>query len=360
LSLAQADFLLNEFEAGRLAVGVEGFSAELKDRFGLLEPELAAAASAGGADRWVLLHRDPAGHINEMEVAEPHNKREKREAFTRIAQWYKERANTESNSTVKASLALKATTDDPWTSIGDFEYSGSTVGSFQNSDQSVGSYRFRLTIYNLASNQDNRDWYRLDFQTDSTITNYEKTGTSFGSTSGNCGWWTKEAYAAVTVLSSGGDIFDFMPSATVGSQTQSYSIGGNITTSQAGVTGSYSKSYGTPDVTITPIENFAGASLHWKAGLTGCHSYSDYPAYDGASNAAKSTYVLDPSMIVSVPAGTHLQVITEDQSTSTDWRFTVEKDHVKCTNICLTIESDSYTSWYTETRTITCTTTSCS
>ena len=166
-------------------------------------------------------------------------------------------------------------------------------------------------------------------------------------------------YATATVTTPGGQWWEYMPSSTVGSTTTSFSIGGSITTSQAGVNAGYSQSYGQSDVTISVEANSVAQSIEWNASLVGCHNYSWYPDYDGASNVAKTTYDLNPSFIIAVPAGRNLTVDTTTRDEK--WRFRVEKDHIK---ICGTFDTEicvkKYKTSYTIDESITCTQNGCS
>jgi len=58
-------------------------------------------------------------------------------------------------------------------------------------------------------------------------------------------------HATATMPTPGGQRWDFMPSSTVGNTTIGFTIGGNITTTQAGVNAEYSQCYSQPDATVT-------------------------------------------------------------------------------------------------------------
>jgi len=97
---------------------------------------------------------------------------------------------------VQALAAVAVTSSsggNPWSSIHLYESSGTTTATFGSSDQNAGTYKYTLGVYSLASDQNGMDWYRIDFQTISEITNYEMTGDHFGNTSGKCGWSTELA-----------------------------------------------------------------------------------------------------------------------------------------------------------------------
>jgi len=353
------DSLLNVFEGSRLIIGAEGFGRDLKAALGLLDPSLAdAVTTTGGDGLWVLLHRSPAGHLNELIIDAPDKSRPRHaveDAFKLMRDWFNR----------NEVFVDPAVTDgeDPWDAIHNFEWSGYTIGYFgtASQQQTVGTYKFTLSLYTVSSNQDNNDWYRMDFQTISEVTNYEMTGDSFGDTSGKCGWWTESMYAAATVTTPGGQWWDYMPSSTVGSTTTGFTIGGNITTTQAGVNAAYSQSYGQPDVTITVEANSVSQALDWEASLVGCGNYSDYPYYSGASSVARSTYDLNPSFIIAVPTGSKMTVKTTapDPTTVEPWRFTVRKDTVEVCNL-VEICSTHYTETYHIETTITCTQSGCS
>jgi hypothetical protein len=184
----------------------------------------------------------------------------------------------------------------------------------------------------------------VDYQTYSEISNYEMTGDSFGDTSGTCGWWTTGIVAGVDVTTNDGEWWSFMPSTTVGSTSTSFTIGGDITTSDAGISGAYSKSYGGPDVTITVDANSVDEAIGWRAELTGPSNYTWYPDYSGAKGPAKATYNLNPSLIIDIPQGKTLEFLTSIPSgpDEGEWRLQVEKDEIVCGAACAYIDVTAY------------------
>lgn len=345
--------LLDQFEEGDLVIGARGFGKDLKESLGLLDPSLAdATTTTGGDDLWVLLHRSPAGHLNELVVGVP-NRRDLTvwDNFEYLRDWYNR------NQTFVDTAVTDG--DNPWQAIHNYEWSGNTTGKFDDSTQQVGTYKYTLSLYWVDSDDDDSDWYRADFQTISEITNYKMTGNKFGDTKGKCGWWTEDMHAVATVTTPGGQWFEFMPSSTVGSTTTSFTIGGSITTAQAGVNAGYSQSYGEPDVTISVEANSVAQSIDWKASLVGCHNYSYYPDYAGASKVAKTTYNLNPSFIIQVPEGKNM-AITTNAGSSDPWRFTVRKDRIKLCKSDSEVCVNEHKSTYEINKSVTCTPTSCS
>ncbi len=122
----------------------------------------------------------------------------------------------------------------------------------------------------------------------------------------------------------------------------------------------YSQSYGTSDVTIEVFSNTVDEWLVWNAALVGCHNYEWYPDYSGASDAAKSTYTLDPSFIAAVPNDAKLAFTTTADGDSDEWGFTVEKVKLECDFACAGIDSTTYSSSYSNPISATCNSTSCS
>ena len=115
--------------------------------------------------------------------------------------------------------------------------------------------------------------------------------------------------------------------------------------------------------TITVAANSVAQSIGWTASLLGCHNYSDYPDYSGASSVAKSTYNLNPSFIIAVPAGANMVVDTKagDPTTVEPWTFTVRKDHINlCGFLDTSVCSTEYTEFYDINTSITCTKDGCS
>lgn len=348
--------LLRKFESGELIIGAEGFGRDLKRALGLITPDLyAAGTTTGGEDLWVLLHRSPHGHLNELTIAAPSDEESLGDAFGLARDWFEDNRDF-------VDMAVTGGTN-PWDAIHNFQWSGTATGNFRGNQQTAGTYKFLLTVYFLANaTNQSTDYYRFDFATVVGISNYQMTGNKFGNTSGNCGWWIKDQHADATVLTPGGQWWPngFMPSTTVGSTTTSFTIGGDIGTSGPSGNASYSMSYGTPDVTIKVFVDAVDEWLLWTASLVGCGNYAWYPAYSGASNAAKTTYSLNPSFIAAVPEESLMRLSTTAEGGADQWGFTVEKDYVRCGFACLTIETTRYTSTYTTPTTATCNRTSCS
>jgi hypothetical protein len=348
--------LLRQFERGDLVIGAEGFGRDLKKALGLIDPDLyAAGTTTGGDGLWVLLHRSPNGHLNELTIAVPEDDDSLATAFQLAQDWYNR------NEEFVDPTATDGTS--PWQAIHNFEWSGTANGSFEGSEQTAGTYSFLLSIYFLADATDqSTDYYRFDFGTVVGISNYEMTGHKFGDTSGNCGWWTEYQHADATITTPGGQWWrtGFMPPTTVGGTTTSFTIGGDIGTSGAKGSAAYSMSYGTPDVTIQVFSDTVDEWLLWEASLVGCGKYSWYPYYSGASDAAKSTYSLNPSFIAAVPDNAQLKFDTKAKGGSDQWGFTVRKDHIKCGFACFSIDYTEYTTTYINPISATCNTTSCS
>ncbi|MEO1091047.1 MAG: hypothetical protein AAFX81_10465 [Pseudomonadota bacterium] len=367
--------LLEGFEAGTTIIGAEGTGRELKRALDLIAPDLyAAGTTTGGAGLWVLLQRSRDGHLNELTIAAPSDEESRQEAFRLAWNWYDRNAVadappatdaplvTYASAATYASTATDASTahtappaiyastttntstatddsDSPWNAIHNFEWTGTVYATFEGTpNEHAGTYSFLLSVYFLDDAEDqDTDYYRLDFGTVVGISEYEMTGNDFGDTSGKCGWWTADQQVAATVTTSGGQWWPtgYMPDTTVGSTSTTFTIGGDIGTSGPSANASYSQSYGTSDVTIDVYTNSVDEWLRWEATLVGCHDFGDYPDYSGASDAAKTTYSLDPSFIAAVPQGTQLTFTTEADDGNDQWGFTVQKDKIDCATACI-------------------------
>lgn len=353
LSAGTLQMLLDKFENGEWIIGAKGPGQDLKAALGLLDPALKAPPRNPGLA--VFVHRSPAGHLNELTIAAPSSANgwppdddSVEVAFDAARDWH------ESNT---ATLAV----DEAWKQISSKAYSSTMTGVYRGNTQTVGTYKFTITMYYMRSdntiNDVVQDWYRADFQTISNISNYKKTGDKFGDTKGKCGWWTKKVHAPVTVLTTNGQWWEYMPDTFVGSSSTSYSIGGSLSTSALGISGGYSKTYGTSDVEIVVRANSVEQSIGWTSKLRGCGDYGAYPAYRGASKAAKSTYNLYPSLIMAVPEGRNLSFRT--QKGGDYWRIVVEKDRLKCGFACSSLKVTEYTSSVGYDLTINCSRTAC-
>lgn len=328
--------LMAEFETGATVIGANGNGADLKASLGVLPEELLVTQTTMPAlDTWVLLMRLEGGQISELQTPaaswtnvydnEPLN-----QAFELVSDWYSRNQPGPLNDVAEDG-------DDPWDALHIYEYSAYSKGYYDGSEQTAGTHKFTLSLFSLASDQENSDWYRMDYQIISEITDYELEGNHFGNTHGRCGWWSDELRAIMKVETPHGQWFEYMPDTTVGSNSKGFTIGGSLTTSQAGISGAYSQTYGEPDVVITVEANSVSNTIDWKAVPDGCSNYQWYPDIHGASSPAKSTYNLNPSVIVQVPEGDLLKVQTWHSGTSSE--IVLEKDSVKICNflaICKT------------------------
>jgi hypothetical protein len=366
LSQENKDRLLTSFDTGDLILGAQGYGRDLKHALGLISSDLyAAGTTTGGEDMWGLLHRNANGRLDELTIAAPTDDDSLQTAFHYARAWYNRHAATETDELAadidEAAADALGDDSDPWEAIHNFEWTGTISGDFDGDSQTPGTYTFLVSVYFLDDAEDqDTDYYRLDFGTVIGISSYEMTGNDFGDTAGNCGWWDNSQQVAVTVTTEDGQWWPtgFMPDTTIGSTSTTFTIGGDIGTSGGDGTASYSQTYGTSDVTIEVFSDSVAEWLKWTAALVGCSNYSWYPDYDGASDAAKSTYSLDPSFIAAVQEGSDLEF--ETTADGDDWQFEVEKDHIYCGFGCFTIEHSDNKTTYTMPVTATCDTTGCS
>lgn len=100
----------------------------------------------------------------------------------------------------------------------------------------------------------------------------------------------------------GAELYDYMPQGTLSERTQSFEIGGSLTTSDLGISAGYSESYSTPDMSIVDRSSFVNGVANWDVSFNG-PSYTWYPFITKPANVARSSYKWDPSMIVKVPPG---------------------------------------------------------
>ena len=361
--------LLRDFEAGNLIIGAEGFGRDLKNALDLISPDLyAAGTTTGGDGLWVLLQRSRDGHLNELTLGAPQDEEAMREAFRFAWDWSDRDAAPVAPTVTGATKAADASTatdaEDPWTAIHNFESKGTVYATFEGTpNEHAGTYTLLVSVYFLDDAEDqDTDYYLLEFGTVVGISEYEMTGDDFGYTSGKCGWWTSTQQVAVTVTTTGGQWWPngYMPSTTVGSTSQTFTIGADISTSGPSANASYSQSYGTSDVTIDVYSNSDAEWLMWQASLVGCHDYGDYPDYSGASAAARTTYDLNPSFIAAVPEGSQLTFTATADGGDDQWGFTVQKDKIDCAFACIPPpEVKSYFGTYTNPISATCDNTGC-
>jgi hypothetical protein len=189
----------------------------------------------------------------------------------------------------------------PWEAVYQNIWTGRMVGDDgPQSGENVGTYQFTLAVYLLSENPD-FNWWRVDLASISNIQNYVKS-------TKHCGWWTY-SMASFVDLHQGAMFWDYMPDTTVANHSQTFTIGADISV-RPGVSAQYSQSYGTSDVTITVHANSVDERITWDTSLSGCHDYFWYPFYKGASNAAKTSFKVAPSLIARVPKGENFSFST--------------------------------------------------
>ncbi len=192
-----------------------------------------------------------------------------------------------------------------------------------------GTGRFLINAYQLSDSSSSYDWYLFTFSIQSAISSYD-------SSTGHCGWFTSEMQIKAVVGDSG-TLYDYMPTTTVGSTSTGFSIGGGLSTSDAGLSAEYSESYSIDDASYVDNSDYTTETAQWTIEFTG-PDYTWYPWYDEPPSSATNSYQTDPAMIAQVNDGScvYLDVypkIRQDyDSLSIDW-FTLDV-------------STTYTWWY--------------
>ncbi|MCB1807923.1 MAG: hypothetical protein KDJ99_23045 [Candidatus Competibacteraceae bacterium] len=230
------------------------------------------------------------------------------------------------------SLSAPAQAADPWTSITSYRKTGTTQGKFQNKNQTTGTYSDKITVYKLDdASYDQGDWYRIDFEMVSAISKYRKGD-------GICGWWTDQVKVAFDLTTSGGEIWELGPQTTQGSSTTSFSLGSSLASVGPRVSASYSVTQTVPDAGIKLNRNTVNETAIWTARLRGCKDIGSPVSYKGASKVAKSTFTLQPSIVVKVPEAKRLDFKTTVGTQNTS--FTHKKGRYTVGNGLKTYQTD--------------------
>ena len=159
-----------------------------------------------------------------------------------------------------------------------------------------GSYRLLVNAYQLDTDRTDYNWFLFTASAQSAINDYKQD-------TGRCGWFTnKMQLKAAVQSSSGASLYEYMPTGTVGSTSTGFSIGGTLTTSQAGLTGAYSQSYVAPDASITDKSDYEKNIAEWNVSFK-APDYTWYPWYTGPASVARHSYETQPAFIVQVPKG---------------------------------------------------------
>ncbi len=187
--------------------------------------------------------------------------------------------------------------DSPWDSVRSQRKTGTTQGTFSGKQQTTGTYAHKITVYKLDdANYSQGDWYRIDLSMETAISNYRK-GSSV------CGWYIDKAIVAFDLTTSGGEIWELGPPTTSGSSSTSFSVGGMLGSSGPRITASYSMTQTVPDAGIKLMRNTVNETAIWIASLQGCKNVGSPVNYKGASKISKSSFTLNPSLVVKVPEG---------------------------------------------------------
>lgn len=191
----------------------------------------------------------------------------------------------------------------PWTAVQTYRKTDTTKGKFAGDNQTTGSYTHQIAVYKLDdADYIEGDWYRIDLTVISAISRYRK-GDNI------CGWYTDKVTAAFDLTSADGEIWELGPQSTENKSSQFFTVGGSLGTSGPGINASYSRRQEVADAGIKLTRNTVDEAAVWTANLQGCKNVGGI-GYTGASTVAKSTYELNPSILVEVPEGERLRFRT--------------------------------------------------
>ncbi|MBI1180493.1 MAG: hypothetical protein GC201_08030 [Alphaproteobacteria bacterium] len=215
-------------------------------------------------------------------------------------------------------VAGQADASSPWLALKNYSDSGTLKGQKKDEaqTQSATSYDYEISVYKLDDGgYADGDWYRVDYSLTSAIRNYRK-GDNV------CGWATDVVDAAFDLQTKGGQIEEYAPTTTESESTRGFTLGGQISKSGPAVKADWSISQVIPDAGIKAKRNTTAENVAWITKLRGCDCKNNryMPPKDcigQASNVAKTTFTLNPSVLVRVPEGSGLtfNTYTKDYST---------------------------------------------
>jgi len=326
------------FEDGFIVLGCQdgkgANSASILAKFGVEMPGLDDISMDGDdlvedddffTNSWVVFRRNAKGFLQELHLDDIRDDEAFKDAYTDIVRWF-----TSTDIDKEPEVRLLETSD-PWNAIHTYERRGYTYGEYRGSMEKFGTYEFRAQVFFLGTSSDNvnGDYFRVDYQTESNISDgwYKRTGTTFGDTKGTCGWWTDKVAVALDVLTTNGVIYDYAPRGTVGSTSTTFGVGASISSSP-GVNVGYSKTYGQKYVTIKTLKDSMEHNVYWEASLKGCEGPYATVGASGASTVAKTSYGFDPTAILRVPANRNLNIQMSVPKKGS-WGFENQKDHWK-------------------------------
>ena len=273
--------VLSQLSASGAIIGIPGSGEHLREKLGIFD----SADYAEVADSYNYLYftygvQDGARedlHLSiQMDVTTG-------ELLNEVVDWARE--VTAGNKVLTDAGAWNATYSHDWR--------GTLTG---------GGYHFLVNVFKLNTDSQTNDWYLVQISYQSSINDYTKN-------SSKCGWFTDAMnLEAQVATSSGGTLYDYMPTGTVADTTTTFTIGGMLTSTQEGVTGSYSKGYSAPDVTITDKSSYVNNTADWHVSFTG-PDFSDYPFYSQPCSAARNSYQVEPAFIAQTVKNITMEVI---------------------------------------------------
>ena len=166
------------------------------------------------------------------------------------------------------------------------------------------TYRFLISVDKLDTTSSKNDWYLVQSSYQSAISGYV---CSYWGNINRCGPYTYAMDLEATIDSSNGaKLYDYMPTGTVASTTESFTIGVSLSGTKPGASASFSKTYSAPDVVIADQSDYVRNRAKWLITLRGPSYY--FPFIKQPCNAARNSYQTDPAFIVEIPKNKRLKL----------------------------------------------------
>jgi hypothetical protein len=202
-------------------------------------------------------------------------------------------------------------------------------------DEPKASVHLGWTIYKLNDIIPAKDWYRIDFTFQQKIKEYKQTNE-------RCGYYTYKRGLKVDIgkyddLLHDLEIYDWGPTTSEGSTTTGYTIGAGLSGSTPGFDASYSYSWSSPDVDTIDDTDTVDEYVKWTEKFRGPENYWKWPWYDGACQAARSSFLSHPSVIM------ELQIPFTGFKVYVEVYWKIRNDELTCYILWLEIATTTWT-----------------
>jgi hypothetical protein len=212
-------------------------------------------------------------------------------------------------------VAARADDGGAWNSIPNGSQEWEWIGLSLDGTTIANVFTLTANGFKIQDLRPNKDWYLVDVRVA-----HEANADGRGlvshpyCTHGEVGWYVESRTLKIErsgSMAGSYELAEYGPTGTIGSGSVSISLGGSLSTSDLGISGSWSKTYNTLDVTIQDVSSPFREFASWNESFVCPHSnYSLYPFHDDPADTSKSTFYSDRGVVLStteLPSGVMLR-----------------------------------------------------